>query len=343
MPGTSLPFSPPPERRSVILAATGILEVGLVIALSTLAAMSVPGLLELDMAGALGMRGGEADFLSASGIIAVQLGAQYAVLFGLAGLIGWLRGRRSPRSYALVVPSQPMKSGLAYGVILGLLTGIIPSIVFILQDIAPIGRDTPFWAVLRSAEWNWQVWLFLAMGSFVAVPLLEEGAWRGYVLGRLGEGFAPGAAVVLTTLLFSLLHFQYLAADAAMMVTFGGLLLASMAFGLATLRTGSMLAAIIAHAMINFPSSTEIHFVRLALAVLALIVFRRAILDEAKGWAGVLLRWSTLTIIPVIAALAGLVIAVQLLSPSPLFVAGGLGALFVATGFLRRSAWASSN
>ena len=336
----SCPYAPPQERRSFIHGVTGILEAGLIIALSIVAAIAVTGFLGLDMAGALGLRGGEPDFLSASAAAAVQLGTQYGVLFALAALTGWLRGRRSMRSYAIASPRKGIRHGIAYGVVLGLLSGVIPSVVLILQDVAPIGRDAPMWAVFRGVEWNWQVWLFLAIGSFAVIPLLEEGAWRGYVLGRLAEGMAPGAAVILTTLAFSMLHVQYLAADAALLASFGGLLLASLAFGLATLRTGSLLPAIIAHVIINFPSTTEIHLARLALAALLLIVFRRAIYQEACSWAALLLRWSTLTVVPVILALAGLAIVILTLAPDPLVLAGLLVALFLTTGFLRRSAWA---
>ena len=334
------PFSPAPENRHWSHAITGVLEIGLVMGASIFAASQANALIQPGLAEALGLFDGSApDFYAASLALGLQLSAQYAVLFALVALIGWMRGRRSLKSYALVRPKAGPGNPLTYGLVLGLLVSVVISIVFILQDIAPIGADTPIWAVTRDVPWDGGYWLFLAVGSFAFVPLIEEGAWRSYILGRLGEGFAPGAALLVTTALFSLMHYQYLRADAAMMLTLFGLIIATIGFGFATLRTGSLLPALIAHTVINFPLSTEFQFARIALAVLALIVWRKTIWAEIGVLFGLLAQRSSWLVLPALLAIGGIVAALMLLPQYAPYIGGALLALFLATGFLRRSAW----
>ncbi len=330
-------YAPPPERRSPLLAASGLLEIAVLMGASLAAAMAAQRMWSPGLAETLGLMDGSApDFVASSVAMAVQFAAQYGVLFGLVAIVGLIRGRRSARSYALVPPAPEAPNPLAHGLVLGLIISIIPALVFVLQDIAPIGRDTPIWAVLRGVEQDWTYWLFMAVGSFALVPLLEEGAWRGYVLGRLTEGFGPGAAVLMTTLLFSVLHVQYLQADAAMLLTFAGLIIASLAFGFAVLRTGSLVPAVIAHVIINFPLPTELNMVKIAAGVIALVVFRRAVGVELSFWGRMI---STLWVIPALAALGGVGFAIAAAPNAALYIAGGAVIAFLALGFLKRSAW----
>jgi membrane protease YdiL (CAAX protease family) len=284
---------------------------------------------------------GRPDFLAASAAMAAQLAAQYGVLFVLVALVGWLRGRRNLQAYAMARPRQGSPNPLAHGIVLGLIVSIVPAFVFVLQDLAPIGEDTPFWAAMRRGEWDASFWLFMAISSLVVVPIVEEAAWRGYVLGRLGEGFAPGAAVLMTTLVFALFHVQYLRADAAMALTFAGLIVASLAFAFATLRTGSLAPAIIAHAVLNLPLPTEANVARIAAGLLALIVCRRAVIAELAFWGRSLWRLSTLAVLAGLAAIAGAGAIAIMIPNGGVIVGGGLLALFLALGFLRRSAWAA--
>lgn len=179
----------------------------------------------------------------------------------------------------------------------------------------------------------------LAIGSFLVIPLVEEGAWRGYVLGRLGEGFSPGAAVLLTTALFAVLHIQYLRGDPAMMLTFAGLMIASLGFGFITLRSGSLLPAILAHAIINTPLTTELHIVRLLLAVVLVVYFRKAIMRELGVWAGLLFRWSSLAVLPAIATVFAIALLALRQPEYLLTLTAVLTAVVILAAVLGRSAW----
>ena len=337
---SEIAFAPLPERRHWLLAASGLLEVIFVIGAGIAAALVVQQSWSPNLGEALGLTGGAApDFLAASMAITVQFAAQYGAMAALAIVLGKLRGRKRLRHYAIASPREGWRRTIGTGVLAGLLVGLIPALVFVLQDIAPIGEDTPIWAALRDAPWDWRFLLFMAAGSFVLPPLLEEAAWRGYVLGRLGEGFSPGAALVMTTLAFSALHVQYLRADPAMALTLVGLILASLAFGFLTLRSGSLAPAIIAHVMINLPLPTEGNVLKLVVGLGALIAFRRSIGKELAIWARMIFGVGTLAVLPAVITIAAL-IAAALLIPNGAYWVGGLAlGLLVILLLLKRSAW----
>ncbi len=337
---TETAFTPPKHQRHWLLAISGLLETTLVVIVSIVAAVMVQQVWTPSLGEALGLAGNATqDFVAASAAIGVQFAAQYGVMAALIIVLGLARGRNRLRHYAIAAPQGGWRRAIGSGVIAGLLVGVIPALVFILQDVAPIGEDTPIWAALRGARWDWTFWLFMAVGSFAVPPLVEELAWRGYVLGRLGEGFAPGAALVMTTLVFSALHFQYLRPDAAMALTLVGLVLASLAFGFLTLRSGSLAPAIIAHAIINFPLPTEGNVVKIALALIALVAFRRSIGAEARDWARIIWRASTLTVLPAVTLVAAAAYAAIKLPNGPYWIGGGAVLLLLMLLMLKRSAW----
>lgn len=337
---SDIKFAPPLEKRHWLLAASGVLETALLVGASIVAALLVQRTWSPGLGEALGLTNGAApDFLAAGAAIGVQFAAQYGAMVVLIIVLGWARGRTRLRHYAIASPKQGWRHATQSGILAGLLVGLIPALVFVLQDVAPIGQDTPLWAVLREAPWDWKFWLFMAAGSFVLPPLLEEFAWRGYVLGRLSEGFAPGAALTMTTLVFAMLHVQYLRADAAMALTLVGLILASLAFGFLTLRSGSLIPAIIAHVIINFPLPTEGNIAKIVLGLGALIMFRHAIGAELKIWARTIWSAATLAVLPAILGVTAL-IAAAVLIPNGHYWVGGLSiGLLVVVSFLKRSAW----
>ena len=337
---TETTFSPPEHQRHWLLAISGLLETSLVVIVSIVAAVMVQRFWTPSLAEALGLAGGATqDFVAASAAIGVQFAAQYGAMAALIIVLGLARGRNRLRHYAIASPQGGWRNAIGSGVIAGLLVGVIPALVFVLQDVAPIGEDTPIWAALRGARWDWTYWLFMAVGSFAIPPLVEELAWRGYVLGRLGEGFAPGAALVMTTLVFSALHFQYLRSDAAMALTLVGLVLASLTFGFLTLRSGSLAPAVIAHAIINFPLPTEGNMAKIALALVALLMFRRSIGVEAREWVRIIWKASTLAVAPAVMLIAAAAYAAMRLPNGPYWVGGGAIMLLVVSLVLKRSAW----
>lgn len=337
---SEIKFAPPQENRHWLLATSGLLETALVVGLSIVAVLIAQRFWSPNLGEALGMtNGAPPDFLAASAAIAVQFVVQYGVMAALTAVLGIVRGRNLLRHYAMVKPQEGWYQSIGSGVVAGLLIGIVPALVFVLQDVAPIGQNTPLWSVINEAHWDWTFWLFMAAGSYLLPPLLEEFAWRGYVLGRLSEGFNPGAALVLTTLMFALLHVQYLQMDAAMALTLVGLILASFAFGFLTLRSGSLVPAIIAHVIINFPLPTAGNMAKVAIGIGTLIFYRHSIGGELRILVRMVWCAKTLDVLPAIFGIATMVAAAMLIPNGPYLVGGLSLVLLVLLLFLKRSAW----
>lgn len=77
----------------------------------------------------------------------------------------------------------------------------------------------------------------------ILAPAVEEALTRGLLLGGLREGYGPAAALLLSALVFALLHFNAVQTLSA--------LVCGLALGLLYLRTGSLLCCVLAHAGYN--------------------------------------------------------------------------------------------
>jgi CAAX prenyl protease-like protein len=90
--------------------------------------------------------------------------------------------------------------------------------------------------------------LFRLLGSVVTVPLAEELAFRGYLMGRLsGWNFTPGTrlrrswlALILSSLVFGLLHGAWVAGA-----------IAGLIYGLVRYHRDKLADAVVAHAVTN--------------------------------------------------------------------------------------------
>lgn len=149
-----------------------------------------------------------------------------------------LRSYRRTAVY-LLAPLVIVVLGLLLGRLAGYLVDVVPGlgterlVEFI--DLSRM-RDPGMYALLA---------LVMALGPGVT----EELAFRGFILAGLRSRLGPGAAVLVTALLFALLHVDPL----HMVLAFPpGLFL-----GYLVIRTGSLYPAIVAHAMNNLGSTLE--------------------------------------------------------------------------------------
>jgi membrane protease YdiL (CAAX protease family) len=294
-------YAPARRKSSMRAALTAGLEVTLVIGCSIAAVLLAQWLIPANLAAALGLTGGSPDLFSASWILLQQFAVQYGALLILVVAIGLWRRRTGLRSYALGRGDLSTRQLVRYGVLLGLVAGTPATALLMLQQYAPIGADTPMWAALRSAPKDLSFWTFMAVGSFALVPLVEEITWRGYVLGRFSEALGPGAAVVATAVPFALLHTQYVSADPAMMLATFSVLIISFATCFATIRTGTIWPAVIAHAIVNSPIEGALGWIRVAAIIAALLFFARPIASEARIWFSIIARRETLgAVLPIL-------------------------------------------
>ena len=179
-------------------------------------------------------------------MLAQMIAGQLLSLAIVWAAAGW-KGARG-QTLRLVPPQTDWLTALGYGVLLIVLIGPIEILFYRLADI-PLFTDGR-WILegLRSPYW-WAV----ILAAVVLAPLWEEVTFRGFLLSALAKtrlGFWPAA--LLSSGLWTVLHMGYSWPGLA------SVFLAGMGLSWVMLRTGSMRAVVVAHAVINAFSLTVI-------------------------------------------------------------------------------------
>lgn len=184
--------------------------------------------------------------LSSPLMLAQMIVRQLLSLAIVWGAAGW-KGARSA-ALRLEPPQTDWLTAIAYGALLIVLIGPIELLFYYLADV-PLFTDGR-WILdgLRSPYW-WAV----ILAAVVLAPLWEEITFRGFLLSALAKsrlGFWPAA--VLSSGLWTVLHLGYSWPGLA------SVFLAGVGLSWVMLRTGSMRAVVVAHAVINAFSLTVI-------------------------------------------------------------------------------------
>ena len=233
---------------------------------------------------------GEIDFLVLSKLAAIDQLLKYGVLLGLAFAIGWWHRRRGLKSYGVTLARRSWGELVGIGVGLWGVSMALPGLLQALNDHLPwIGRGPDHWALFPSS-WSAEFLLYMAVSSFLLVPIVEELAVRGYMLNRLREDYGDAGALTLSAVFFALAHTQYFKAEILSVGMLLSIVVGSLAAGYVLIRTGSLVPCIVAHALLNLPTppgewSEEIVF---ALAVAVVFVARRSVLRWGRDLATLL-------------------------------------------------------
>jgi membrane protease YdiL (CAAX protease family) len=93
---------------------------------------------------------------------------------------------------------------------------------------------------------KWTAWILIIMSSIVAA-ICEETGFRGYMQAPLQKRYGPKTAIILTSILFTLIHLSHRWAVPIIPHIFG----ASVLLGLLAWRSGSLIPGIIGHAILD--------------------------------------------------------------------------------------------
>lgn len=192
------------------LAATcefvGVLLAAIVIQRALLRALGIPGWKSTQ---AEMLESGEIDFLVLSRLAAIDQLLKYGAFLGLAFAIGWWHRRRRLARYGVTLARHGWGELIRIGVALWGVSMALPGLLQALSAHLPwIGRGPDHWALFPSS-WSPQFLLYMAVSSFLLVPIVEELAVRGYMLNRLREDYGDAGAIVLSAVFFALAHTQY--------------------------------------------------------------------------------------------------------------------------------------
>ena len=185
---------------------------------------------------------------------AVSLLVKWAMLIGAGWIIANMCG------YRILRPIGARPPVLSYGelALFGLALSIPLYLMAVLPrwyhfEVEPLGAAPPVWDLIYNNPWTLDFWLFMAVSSFVIVPIVEEVFFRGYLLGRLNQRFPAPAAIALCGALFAIVHLQYVAADLFALYNLVAVFTVGAAYAWSVYATRSLIPAIVGHAYGNFP------------------------------------------------------------------------------------------
>src|SRR5262245_42386385 len=163
-----------PRRLAALLEVVGIFVAG-----TLLARLASRGL-NLGPANLRALGPGEQpDFVRLSWSTGANLLLRYGCILGLAFAVGWWHRRRRLADYGVTTAGRPLRELFATGVLLFAAVGWPPLLLKFLADRLPLGPQPSHWALIQDLG-RPGVWLYLLVGSFGLVPILEELLARGY-------------------------------------------------------------------------------------------------------------------------------------------------------------------
>ncbi len=223
-----------------------------------------------------------ADLLEMSKTLAGILLLQYGGIMLPALGLGWWYRRRRLSAYGLTA-GQPMKptgepigAQLLTGVVLFAVAELPGKLLIVLDRFVPLGAKAVTQQIASNLDWGtYQFWIFMAVGSFLLIPIVEELFYRGYVQTRLAEDFDAPTAILAVALFFTLSHGQYYLTLSPW--TIGTLLtglFGSLVWGYVFYQTRSLLPLIVAHALVNFPVRGAADFIVPSLMIAVILFYR---------------------------------------------------------------------
>lgn len=176
----------------------------------------------------------------AAGRLSLAVAAPTVIAAGLAMLITTIRGNGPRTDLRLHWSWRGLTLGLLFGVG-GLLVTVPASLVYS-SLVGPAGNS----AVAKvfggvRAPWPWAVTVFVIV--VVVAPFCEEILYRGLLWQAVERRWGRWVALVVTTAVFALAHFEPTRAPL--------LLVAALPVAFARLYSGGLLAAIVAHQVTN--------------------------------------------------------------------------------------------
>lgn len=237
-----------------------------------------------------------ADLLEMSKNLMAILLLQYGGIMLPALTIGWWYRKRRISDYGCTAAGQPILKHVWIGVVLFAVSELPSKLLTVIDHVIPLGAKAVTQNIAYMLDWNdFKFWVFMAVGSFLLVPLVEEFFYRGYIQVRLGEDFDAPTAILVTALFFMFSHGQYYLTLSPWTV---GMLLtgvfSALTWGYIVYRTRSLIAPIVAHALVNFPVRGAADFL-LPIAMFAIVVIYRKQIVEAFHTFGAMFKLDVLS------------------------------------------------
>ncbi|MFO7891636.1 MAG: CPBP family intramembrane glutamic endopeptidase [bacterium] len=313
---------------------TAVLEVFGVYMVGQLIAFILIKLLQIDVVNPIEVlkANPDADLLEMSQKLGVILLLQYGGIMVPALLIGWWHRRRRLSDYGWTTAKRPLFHNVWIGIVLFTVAGLPGRLLEVVDRfIIPLGEKAITHEVIYALNWDFKFWIFMAVGSYLLIPFVEEFFYRGYVQTRLAEDFDAPAAILITALFFTFSHSQYYLTLSAWTIGFLlTTLFTALAWGYIFFRTRSLIAPIIAHALVNIPVRGAANIILPVVMIAVVVSYRKQIIKAFKNFAAIFktsifAKWET-----VVVSLGVIIFTVLIAVAQDIAVLFGIVFLFIA-------------
>lgn len=306
-----------PLDRSLFGRVVAIAEIVAVLIVGNLLAIPFVRLIFSPAAMDQGWTADSQNALELAGVDAVQITLRFGIMLAVGFGLLWWRFRLAPRDVGLTRNNQPLGRLIAVGALLFCVAALPTKLLFLVNEFVYLGPGLPIWDDLERARITFGFVMLMLAGSVVLPPLFEELLVRGYMRVRVARNFGAMGGIVITSALFALAHTQYLRPDALLILVLICLVFAVICWAYVVYRTGSLIPAMVAHALVNLPEPhTPMVLSGGILAMVVLIaVWRHTVMvtfgDFARDWAGAEGKAAILITVAILALTALIFVALR--------------------------------
>jgi membrane protease YdiL (CAAX protease family) len=251
------------------------------------------GFLGRHLAAALGAQPGEAfleqpsgpDFLAAArAALEYQVTGSFGITLLLIVLAGLVRRARLGTYFRFESGNLSWKGIVRYGAVVALISTAPANLLQAARETWALGEETWWWQFQRTVEWDWRFLVYTAVVGWLSVAVFEEIYSRGYTLTRLQEDLSAGGSIVLSASFLMLMHVQYYSLDVLNLGTLAVGMFHMSVWGYAVYRTGSLVPAVMGHAVVNLPLEPFSALALSGVGVVLALRFRRQVREHVVGF-----------------------------------------------------------
>lgn len=244
-PSRDVPWSTPAQRPGQDLLVPVSIADGVVLVVWSLLGQVVVAstvLLGLTLAGV------QAQGLSGPSLGAVTVVTQSLVL---AGALAWLAGRGA-WSWRLFGAERPAARHVGLGVVAGLIAFLTSASIILVGNALLGPLDDAGQALLEAEMLRGPALVLTIVAAALLAPLLEELTFRGVLFQAIGRRAGVVWGVLLSSAFFAVVHLEVILPLGLESIVYTLALFAvGMLFAIVFHRSGSLVAAMVAHATFN--------------------------------------------------------------------------------------------
>lgn len=225
----------------------------------------------------------DTNFFQMAGVTSTSMIFRFGFMIVIAFFIYklWHRDDRKQifKTWGISTGGRSTIKLVGMGILLWAVTILPLQILFTIDQVIPIGEGLPIWELQDEIGLRTDLLVFFLFTSIIIPPLLEETIARGYTRSRIADSYGQMGGIILSAFIFTLAHGQYFEGNLLLASVLPIIIYATICWAFVTWKTGSIIPAIIAHAIMNtpFPRNLTSFSVILVIMIVLIILYLKQV------------------------------------------------------------------